>query len=233
MEQTKTIPPITIDSWSNLAIPRDEIQNIFTYLAYKTDKPVTFRRYTEDEGYSENSVSVRIAVANGVDNTCKTGPIRFGDRVYELTESQITVDLNGDIPEEKRIVDDDSLVLAYVDHNRIIIPIELTATDNETSKTLLSYIIEHSVELLDYKMNGKFLAQRRKLAQHFCETFSQGVKKRIIQQEEELRDFERKSEQAYYTILEYERNKPVIQKELEFLKKLEKIDEPRLFRTQA
>jgi len=233
MEQTKTIPPVMIDPWPALAMPVDEIQNMLTYLAYKINRPVTFRSYIEDEGYSENSVSVRIAITDGSRNTHNTTSVRLGDKVYELTESQITVDLDGDVLEEKRIFDDNSLTLAYVDHNRIIIPIELTATDNETSRTLLSYIIEHSVELLDYKMNGKFLAQRRKLAQHFCETFSQGVKKRIIQQEEELRDSERKADQAYYTILEYERNKPVIQKELEFLKKLEKIDEPRLFRTQA
>ena len=46
-------------------IPKSEIQNILTYLAYKTNKPVTFRWYSEDEGYCQNSVSVRIATSAG------------------------------------------------------------------------------------------------------------------------------------------------------------------------
>ena len=69
MEQVKTLPPVTIYQWPKLAIPKTEIQNILTYLAYKTGKAVTFRWYTEDEGYSENSVSIRIAVADGIHKT--------------------------------------------------------------------------------------------------------------------------------------------------------------------
>ena len=106
-------------------------------------------------------------------------------------------------------------------------------TDNETSSALLSHIIERSIDLLDFKMNGKLLEQRRKLAQNFCQTFAAGVQKRIREQEEDLRDCKNKSEHAYYTILDCERKKPILQQELEYLRKLERIDKPRLFRTQA
>ena len=233
MEQTKTIPLVTIDSWPNLAIPVDEIKNILTYLAYRTDKPVTFRWYSEYEGYSYNSISVRVAITDGVRNTGKTGSVKLGEKVYELTENQVTVDIGKDVPEKNRITDYNLLTLAYVDHNRIIIPIELTATDNEASRVLLSYIIEQSISLLNFKMSSKLLKQRMKLARNFCQAFARCVQKRITDQEKEMRDNEDKSENAYYTLIECERKKPVIQKELEFLKKLERIDEPRLYRTQA
>lgn len=233
MSESKTIPSITMGTWPTMAIPRTEIQNILTFLAYRTNKPVTFRRYTEDEGYSENSVSVRVAIADGVRKTSKTDTIRLDRKLYVLAENQVTVDIEVNVPGEKQILDDDFLTLAYVDHNRIVIPIELTATDNEEARALLAYIVEHSIELLDFKMSDKLLKQRSKLAQRFCEAFAKGVQKRITEKEGDLKDDERKAEQAYYTILEFERKKPVTQKELKYLKKLQQIRRPRLFRKQA
>ena len=233
MNESKTVPPITIYPWPKLAVPRTEIQNILTFLAYRTNKPVTFRRYTEDEGYSENSISVRIAVTDGIRKISKTDTIRLGEKKYVLSDSQANVDVDVTVPQEKQMLDDDFLTLAYVDHNRIIIPVELTATDNEAARALLAYIIEHSVELLDFKMSEKLLEQRRKLAQRFCEAFAKGVDKRITEQEEDLKESQRQAEQAHYTILEYERKRPVIQKDLKYLKKLQQIRKPRLFRKQA
>ena len=125
MSESKTIPSITMDTWPTMAIPRTEIQNILTFLAYRTNKPVTFRRYTEDEGYSENSVSVRVAIADGVRKTSKTDTIRLSGKLYVLAEDQVTVDIEVGVPEEKRILDDDFLTLAYVDHNIIVIPINI------------------------------------------------------------------------------------------------------------
>ncbi len=233
MSESKTVPPVTIHTWPTMAIPKMEIQNILTFLAYKTNKPVTFRWYTEDEGYSENSISVRVVVSDGLCKTSKTDTIRLGEKLYKLSESQLTVDIEVNVPEEKRILDDDSLTLAYVDHNRIIIPIELTATDNEETRALFAYIVEHSIELLDFKMNDRLLEQRKKLAQRFSEALAKGVQRRITDREEELRDAEHKADQAYYTILDFERKKPIIQKEVKYLKKLEQIRKPRLFRKQA
>lgn len=233
MSESKTIPSITIHTWPSMTIPKMEIQNILTFLAYKTNKPVNFRWYTEDEGYCENSISVRITVADGLCKTSKTDTVRLGEKLYKLSDSQLTVDIEANVPEEKRILDDDFLTLAYVDHNRIIIPIELTATDNEETRALLAYVVEHSIELLDFKMNDKLLEQRKKLSQHFCEAFAKYAQRSITEREEELSDSQHKADQAYYTILDFERRKPVIEKELKYLKKLEQIRKPRLFRKQA
>lgn len=233
MSEVKTIPSITVHTWSNMAIPKMEIQNILTFLAYKTNKPVTFRLFTEDEGYSENSISVHIAVADGLHKTTKTLPINLDGKAYKLSESQVTVDIDVDVPEKKKVLDDDFLTLAYIDHNRIIIPIELTAADSEETRGLLACIIERAVELLDFNMSDKLIEQRKSLAQRFCQVLAKGVQKRITEKEEELKDSEHKADQAYYTIVDFERKKPVIQKELKYLKKLEQIRKPRLFRKQA
>lgn len=231
MEQGKAVPAITIYPWPDLAVPKEEIQNVLTYLAYKTGKPVTFRWYTEDEGYSENSVSVRIVVNDGLHKTSRTNTVRFGQDKYVLAEDQVTVDI--DVPEEKQILDDDFLTLAYVDHNRIIVPIELTITDNEAARSLLAYIVERSIELLDFKMTDELLEQRRRLAERFCDTFVKAVEKQFTEQQEQFKDSEAKAEQAYYTVLEFQRRKPIIEKQLKFLKKLKQIHKPRLFRKQT
>jgi hypothetical protein len=95
MHESKTIPSITIHTWLSMAIPKNEIQSILTYLAYKTNKPVTFRWYSEDEGYCENSVSVRIATSAGSFwKTSKTDTIRLGGKEYVLSEKQVTLDIN-------------------------------------------------------------------------------------------------------------------------------------------
>jgi len=234
MNESKTIPSITVHTWPNMAIPEMEIQSILTFLAYKTNKPVTFRWYTEDEGYCENSISVRIATSAGnLWKASKTDTVRLAGKTYVLSEKQVTLDIDIDVPEEKQILDDDFLTLAYVDHNRIIVPIELTAADNQEATALLAYVIQRAIDLLDFSMTEKLLEQREKLSQRFCEAFAGGVKRRISEREEELQDGKHKADEAYYTIVNFERRKPVIQRELKYLKKLEQIRRPRLFRKQA
>ena len=234
MSDSKMIPSITIHSWLSMAISRSEIQNILIYLAYKTNKPVTFRWYLQDEGYCQNSISVRIATsAGGIYTTKRIDRIKIGGKVYELVEKQVMLEIGVDVPEEKQILDDDNLTLAYIDHNRIIIPIELTAVDNEAARVLLAYIIEQAIKLLDFNMNDKLLKQRKRLTQQFGQAFIKMLKNWIGQREEQLKEGQYKADQAYYTILDFERKKPVIQKELEYLRKLEQIGQPRLFRQQA
>ena len=42
------VPDVTIETWPQLALPRGEIQLALQYLAHKTQKPVTFRWFTEE-----------------------------------------------------------------------------------------------------------------------------------------------------------------------------------------
>jgi hypothetical protein len=90
-QETKSIPTITLTEWPTMAIPKVELQNILTYLAYKTNKPVTFDRYKEDEGYSADSVSVRIAVNDNTRELDGQMPVHLCDKVYELSDQQVIV----------------------------------------------------------------------------------------------------------------------------------------------
>lgn len=59
---------------------------------------------------------------------------------------------------------------------------------------MFAHIVEHSIELLDFKMNDELLEQRKKLSQHFCEAFAKYVQRSITEQEEELRDNQYKAD---------------------------------------
>ena len=233
MEQTKELPPVTVYPWSDLAIPQTEIQQALTYLAYKTGKPVTFKQYEDDEGYCEHSISIRVAVADGIRKTSMIDRIRIGDRIFILASNQVTVDLGLAIPIDKHILDDDFAILAYVDHNRIVIPIELTATDSPDTRALFARIIEHSMSMLDFKMSVELFESRKSLAKKFCEAFAQGIKARFTDKEEDFRELERDAQNAYYKIIDFEQKRPVLEKELKYLKRIQQIRKPRLFRVQA
>jgi len=233
MIQTSAVPQVTIDSWPGLALPNEEIEHLLTFLAYKTQRPVTFRRYTPNEGYSKTTISIRVAVADGNESASQVSRVRLNGKIFELSEYHVRVALDGDIASQSQVVDDDSQVLAYIDHNRIIVPIEFTAADNEAARTVLPYIIERSIDSLDFMVDGKLLIQHREMVQRYHEAFASRVQQRITDIERELRENESEAEQAYYKIVECERKKPIIREELDFLKKLAEIKEPRLFRVQA
>ena len=163
MIQTNNVMQITINLWPKLAMSKDEIRNILHYLAYKTDRSVVFRKLSGYEGYSENTVCVCMAVADSNKRTSKISSLRVRGKTYELSDEQVMVDTDLTVPDEKQITDEDGVPIAYADHNRIVIPIELTATDNEAARKLMAYIVESSIELLDFQMTAKLLEQRRKM----------------------------------------------------------------------
>ncbi len=233
MIQRNNVMQITIDLWPKLAMSKNEIRNILHYLAYKTDKPAIFRKLSEYEGYSENTVCVCMAVADNSQRTSKISSLRVNGKTYELSDEQVLVDIDLNVPDEKQITDEDGIPIAYVDHNRIVIPIELTATDNEAARKLLAYIVESSIELLDFRMTTKLLEQRRKMTEGLCNLFAVSTEKKLEQTEKSFKDFEERARYAYVTIYTFERQKPVLEKEIRFLKKLQQIKKPRLYRKQA
>ena len=57
------IHPVTLESWPTMQLPPEEVKATLQYLAHKAQKPVSFRWYTEGEGYTPNGVSVLTAEA--------------------------------------------------------------------------------------------------------------------------------------------------------------------------
>ena len=233
-QEIKTIPPITVAGWPTMVMPQLELHNILTYLAYKVNKPVTFGRYAADEGYSKGSVSIRIAVNdNANEHIIPKTPVHIGAKRYQLSEQQVILEPDVDVGEDKTILDEDSLTIAYVDHNRIIIPIDLTATDNQTARCVLAHIIEKVVDLVDFNVDDKILEHRNDLMQSFCQAFTANVKQRVTERQTDLKNSQRAADQAYHTIVEHERKKPVMEKEIGFLNQLCQNPNPILFRKQA
>ena len=159
---------------------------------------MTFGRYAADEGYSKDSVSVRIAVNDNVGTFIipKT-PVHIGDKRYQLSEQQVIREPDVDVSEDSTILDEDFLTIAYVDHNRIIIPIELTAADNEAARNILAYIIEKAVDLLDFNVDEKIIDRRDEMAKSFCQAFASNVKQRITERQNDLRNSQRAADQAH------------------------------------
>jgi hypothetical protein len=234
MHAEKTIPAITIEAWSTMAMPGDELRNILLYLAYKTGKPITFRWYSKDEGYSQDSVSVRIYVSDeSSEKQTDMTVVVLGTKVHDLAEQQVPWTADVEVDEKHTIYSDNQVILAYIDHNRIIIPIELTAVDNETARHLMAHIMEKAVELLDFKADGTLPSERDQMTQSFCKAFKKGVQDRVYDHKQELDLLRSEAEQAYHTIVSYHKRKPVIEKELQHLQKLDEAPDPLLFRKQA
>jgi len=233
MSETRTVPAITIQSWPEMAIPVSEIEACLTYLAYKSGRPVVFCRYAKDQGYSDKIIRIQVASGDGSYPQRKIGQVSLAGNTHELSNRQVAVAIKLAVPEEKIITDDESNTLAFVDYNRIVIPIDFTATDNAAARALLAYIIEQSIPLLDFSLAGPLLERQKQLVQHYREIFAQAVEIRIKSQEKELEEGRREADQAYRTIVEFERKRPVLEKQLRFLKKLAQIRMPRLLRQEA
>jgi len=234
MQAEKAIPAITIESWSTMALPQDELRNTLLYLAYKVDKPVSFRWYSQDEGYSPDSVSVRVYVGDeSSEKQFDTQTLVIGVSIHTLDDKQVPWVADVDVDEKHTIYSDNQVVLAYIDHNRIIIPIELTAVDNGTARASLAYVMEKAIDLLDFKADDTLPVERDQVAQGFCKAFKKGVQQRIYDHKHELDSLRGAAEQAYQTIVSYHRRKPILEKELGYLEKLAESPDPMLFRRQA
>jgi hypothetical protein len=230
-ETVLQVPPISIESWPAMAMDKNELRIILTFLAYKTKKPVTFKKYVPDEGYANDSVSVRIAIKDGQSVEEAVSHVKINGKSHKLADSQVRWDIDVDC--DKQLQDDDGLILAYIDHNMIVIPIELTAVDNESGRHVLAYILEQALDKLDFSVDDHLLEKRDEMIGAFCHLFREQVRERIREREKELTDLKRSADQAYHTIVSFQNRKPVIDKELDHLKRLRDIPDPVLFKKQA
>jgi hypothetical protein len=132
-----------------------------------------------------------------------------------------------------KIADEEDQLIGCVDHNRIILPIEITATDNEAARAILAYVVEQALPLLDFNVDDILKEKEAEFANHFAEAFHASVRTRLELRKEELSQKQRESEQAYYTVLDFERDKPVLEEEIALLSKLAERDRSALARSQA
>jgi len=227
------LPEIIVEPWKGQALPKEDILPSLQYLAYKTQKPVTFRWYTENEGYSDQSISVRVFVKDGLAATYNPEHVAIGGETHALSSEQrgMAVALVQD--EWKKLTDEEGQLIGCVDHNRVILPIEVTADDNDAARALLAFVIEQAVPLLDFDLGPILEEKEEEFAKHFTAAFNAGVRARLEVRKGEFSEKQREAEQAYYTVLDFEKEKPVLEAEISHLSKLAEHGTSSVARAQA
>ena len=226
-------PNVIVEAWPNMILPQNEIKATLQYLAYKAKKAITFRWYTEDEGYSDQSVSVRVFVKDGLAATYNLEHVVINGQTHPLSSEQRGMASALVQDGWKKIADEEDQLIGCVDRNRIILPIEITATDNEAARAILACVVENGVPLLDFNVGDILKEKEAQFATHFTSAFHASVHARLELRKEELSQKQREAEQAYYTVLGFERDKPVLEEEVALLSKLAERDRFALARSQA
>ncbi len=211
------IPDIRIDTWPKLLLPREEIKATLQYLAHKTGKPVSFRWFTENEGYSDQSVSVRVFVNDDLAATYNPSHVMINGQSCAVASTQRGMAAALVRADWKKIADDEDQLIGAVDHNRIILPLEITAADNEAARAILAYVVEKAVDLLDFDVADMVRKREEDFARHFGEAFRKSITTRLESRQEEFDTRKREAEQAYYTLVDFERERSVFEQELAFL----------------
>ncbi len=233
MEQVMKVSDVSIEPYDGLAFPRNELKASLLYLAHKTQKPITFRWFTEGEGYSDCSVSVRVFVKDGMAATYNPQHIVVNGQSYALSSEQRGM-ASALVQEDwKKITDEEDQLIGCVDHNRIIFPIEITAADNDAARVVLAYVLEKALDLLDFDVAGILKEKEQQFSRQFMSAFQASVRSRLEHRKEELSQKQREAEQAYYTVLDFERERPVLDEEISFLSKLAERETSPLVRSQA
>jgi len=227
------MPEITIEQWPTMALPKEEIKATLQYLAFKARRPVTFRPYCEGEGYSGESVSVRVGVSAGDATPHMTSGVVMEGQSYELAPEQMGLSLPHIDDEWDCIEDEKGQTIGLVDRNRIIFPIEITASDNEAARVVLAYVIERAAALLDFDVTQVMKEQEAEFLQSFAAAFQQGAEAQLEVRQQELRDKTYEAEQAYHTVVDFERQKPCLEEEIALLSKLADRPNSGLARKQA
>ena len=128
------IQSVTLEPWPTFELPKEEVKATLQFLAHKTQKPVSFRCYKEDEGYTPQAVSVRIVVNDGLVATHSLKQVKLNGQTLPLSSDQGGMGpalVQGDW---RKIADEEGQFIGAVDHNRIIVPIDITADDNDAAR---------------------------------------------------------------------------------------------------
>jgi hypothetical protein len=214
-------------------LPQSEVKATLQFLAHKTRKPVSFGWYTEDEGYSDQAVSVRVFVKDGLAAIYSLEHVVIDGQTHPLASAQRGMASALVQDGWKKIADREGQFIGAVDHNRIILPIEVTAADNDAARAILAYVVENAISLLDFDVADILKEKEDEFAGHFTSAFHASVRTRLELRKEELSQKQREAEQAYYTVLDFERDKPVLEEEIALLSKLVERDRSVLARSQA
>jgi hypothetical protein len=214
------LPEIVIEEWDTLAVPREELQAVLAYLAHRTGRSVRMKVLSGELYYSSDAIMV-YPYPDGAE------PRREQDTLVEVSGQEYALDQVQraynplDDPEEP-IVDENGLLLAIVEHNCIVLHVDLLALDNPAARNGLSYIVEKAIPLLNFNVERLAKKQLESVKTQLAAFYSAAISARLGQKKNELQNTDRDIENAYYSIIDAERKKPLLTAEIEMLERMAK-----------
>jgi hypothetical protein len=213
-------PDVRIDvtRWSGFCMPRHEVTNTLAYLAHKVGRSVRCMPYRGSLGYSSDVVNVYVATrASGLQSSC-VGHVTIDGQHHVLSGSQslfIKNDADG-----SDVSDGSNRILAKVDHNYILLLVEVTGADNDVGRLILAHVVEQAVPLLDFDVDELMQEQRFRISEQYDVFHKSAIRTRIESKTVEVRHLESQVSQLYYQLVTAERDLPMARHELESLEKL-------------
>ena len=231
MTETLALPELIIDSWPEQRLPQRELRASLTYLAYKTGKPVHFRKYAAQQHFSDKLVMLYVCTQDSCPYPSDTPALKLNGAEYQLAPSQPL--FRAEELQGTAVTDDEGTILARVEQNCITVLVEFTGEDNQAARAILAYVLEEALELLDFEVESVQGEREHLLRQHFEDWLRTTVHSLLEEKKYELTRLEQEIEHAYRQIIDNERRRPVLEQEIEHLAKLQKVPHPRLARTQT
>jgi len=208
---------VDIARWPGCQMPRTELTAALMFLAHKAEKSVRCTPYRGCLRYAAGRVNVYICTTEACTEPRPVWRVKLAGRFHDVHAGQSTFVSVQDLPGQV-IRDQEGRVLAKVDHNCLIIPIEITAVDNEAGKAILSHVVEKAAPLLDFDVADKLEEQEAEVAKHYAEFQASAIRARIETKADEVQRLRREATDLYYRLVNVERELPLADEELDFLR---------------
>ena len=211
------MPPVEIAEGLDFLVVPEELRGALSYLAYKTGRPVYAKWYLERIRYSDCAVHIYFYTHRSRARHVMQKPVRI--RGQEVTPGETrtlaqVLTYGGD-----RVVDDNHTPLALVDHNCLTVVADLSSFAPDKTPSVLSYIVENALPLLDFRVAELLAEEQKKLRRRLSEWWTLRTEVSLAEHREELNGIRGDLERARRTILAGEQRRPTLLAEIEALER--------------
>ncbi|MBM4030157.1 MAG: hypothetical protein FJ291_00035 [Planctomycetes bacterium] len=225
------LPEITVASWPGRAMPEHELRAALAFLAHKVRKPVHLRAYAGALHYAAEAVNFYICTEDACETPRNVESVTIAGHTHDLETTQRF--FPGNPISGQPISDDTGCLLAKVDHNCVTFVVEFTTEDNDAAQAILAYVLEKAIPMLDFNVSQLTGQAQEQMLVAYREFHLAALRRHIHDKTDALRQLEYELEDHYRRLVQAERNKPVLQAELEAIEKLSKNGSEEATRKQA
>jgi len=225
------LPAITIASWSGRVMPEHELQAALAFIAHKLKRPVQLQAYPGSHQYCADIVNVYVCTDEACEAPRNVETVTLADKEHALEPEQRF--FPGNPIRGEGISDDNGCLLAKVDHNCITFVVEFTASDNEAGQAILAYVLEKAIPLLDFEVSELLSQDRERMLDAFRQFHLSALQRHIQDKSSALRQLEYDAEDHYRRLVQVERQRPIVQAELDALQEYAKTDKDETMAKQA